>query len=306
MSTRIDAEPILDAFLAPEGDRIADRVIEAALADIARTPQRRAVRAPWRFLTMPASSRSIGIAAVVLVAVVGVGGLIYLNSSSRGAVGGPAATPTPTVVPTQSPAQVAPGIAGWKDYKSNVYGFQMGYPSDWTVYSPATREWKASDGQANADNGPYAAVFANTATDKDSMGLWVWEMPAGEGATLDAVTGLKAWAQTYCESTAGTRDGGVASCKGFTDKAKAMCLDAGGDACRAALLVSTSDEVSAYFMDWPSVMLTSSPDKVRVVSIGRPDAFPAAVRYGGSVQLLTSILTTMGVHTPANGQAPTQ
>ena len=107
MNARTDTERILDAFLAPEADRLADRVIDAALADIARSPQRRALRVPWRFPTMPAISRATGIAAVALVAVVGAGGLLFLNSKGPG---GPGGSPTPTAVssPTSRPPSQAP------------------------------------------------------------------------------------------------------------------------------------------------------------------------------------------------------
>ena len=53
MTSRTTTERILDAYLAPEGDRLPDRVIEAVFADIARIPQRRAPRAPRRFRHMP-------------------------------------------------------------------------------------------------------------------------------------------------------------------------------------------------------------------------------------------------------------
>ena len=48
MKARSDTERILDAYLAPEADRLADRVIDAALADIVvpfneRTASRAAV-----------------------------------------------------------------------------------------------------------------------------------------------------------------------------------------------------------------------------------------------------------------------
>jgi len=69
MTGRIDVERILDAYLAPEADRLPDRVIEASLSEIARTPQRRALRVPWRFTPMHGFARA-AIAAVV-VAVVG-------------------------------------------------------------------------------------------------------------------------------------------------------------------------------------------------------------------------------------------
>ncbi len=51
-------------------------------------------------------------------------------------------------------------------------------------------------------------------------------------------------------------------------------------------------------------MLTSVPDRVRGVAIGRDDSFPSAARYGGSVELLRAILTTMDVHTRERGQVP--
>ncbi len=37
---------------------------------------------------------------------------------------------------------------------------------------------------------------------------------------------------------------------------------------------------------------------VQVVVVAREDGFPSAARYGGSVELLKSILTTMDVWTP--------
>ena len=299
MNGRVDTERILDAFLAPEADRLPDRVIDATLDQLARTRQRRAMRVPWRFLTMPASSRATAIAAVVLVAVVGAGALIYLNSTATGGVGGQPATstPSPTVAPSPATSAVAPGIAAWREYTSRVYGFQFGYPKDWTAYA-ATRGWKASD--ATAADWPYADAFSNPEqTDGDSIGLWVFQVPAGDGANLASVTGLKAWAQSYCKMTATQRPGGAIACNGFTARAKPMCREVGGDVCLAALVVPDSDGVTAFFGD-------GKPDTVRVVSIGRPDDFPAAARYGGSIQLLTSILSTMGVHTPVNGQAPAE
>src|SRR4051795_12769707 len=57
----------LDAFLADGAEEVADRVIEAALAEIDETPQRRAGRA-WRFSAMAFPSR-VAVAAVAIVAV---------------------------------------------------------------------------------------------------------------------------------------------------------------------------------------------------------------------------------------------
>ena len=97
MTGRIDAERILDAFLAPDADRLPNRVIEAALTDIARTPQRRAMRVPWRIPTMNSFAKlAIGAAAVVVVVVAGIQ---FLPRS--GPSGG---QPNPTAAPTATPA----------------------------------------------------------------------------------------------------------------------------------------------------------------------------------------------------------
>jgi hypothetical protein len=101
MKARSDTERILDAYLAPEADRLADRVIDAALADIARTPQRRALRVPWRFPLMPGLSRATGVAVLAVVAMVGAGTLFYFNSKPD--VKGSQGTPLPTATPTPAP-----------------------------------------------------------------------------------------------------------------------------------------------------------------------------------------------------------
>jgi hypothetical protein len=198
---------------------------------------------------------------------------------------------------------VAP-IEEWTPYTSEVYGFQMKYPPDWIVHGSATREWEAGDGQAPADDWPWADTFENSdSVDGDSIGLWVYEVPAGDGADIESVEGLTAWALAFCTSTSALRDLPLA-CEESTQQAVPMCLVAGGDTCRAAILVPGPSEPYAYFMDWESVMMTSVPDRVTVLSIGRPDDFPAAARYGGSVELLRSFLTTFDVWTP--GDQPVQ
>lgn len=176
-------------------------------------------------------------------------------------------------------------------YTSEVQGFTVGYPADWSVNAPATRNWQAGD-EFFGDSWPYADTFVSPGEGDASIGLFVWEMPAGEGADLDSVLGLKAWAETFCS------DVGASSCEEFTQRAVPMCLNAGGDSCRPAILVPTAGAQYAFFMDWISMMFTGSPDMVRVVVVGREDGHPSAARYGGSVQLLKSILTTMDVWTP--------
>jgi hypothetical protein len=163
MSGHIDAERILDAFLAPEADRLADRVIDAALADIARTPQERGLRIPRRFTNMPASLRLA--AAAAIVAVVGVGVLIY-NARSPG-IG---AVPTPAPTPA------------WVPYTSARYGFEIAHPADWTVL-PSERDWNENLDRAEWQSpaterflAPDQSLLVTAFVDRvpNSVGLDMW------------------------------------------------------------------------------------------------------------------------------------
>jgi hypothetical protein len=299
MTGIIDAERVLDAFLAPDHDQLADRVLEAALADIARTPQRPALRVPWRFPQMSPVLRA-GLVAVVILAAIGAGGVFLLGGSGvgPGPSPSPSLTPTPTPMPSPSSSaaavvattpgasQVAPGIPGWLARRSEVYPNVVAYPADWSVNSAATRAWQPGD-TIGADAWPWADTFVSP--DADAIGLLAWEMPAGDALDVNSFEDLKAWAGTFCHDVV------ASACDTFADQAVPMCLDAGGDACRAAILVPTADAQYAFFLDWTSVMFANAPDRIRVVMVGREDAFPAAARYGGTVQLLTSILSTMSV-----------
>jgi hypothetical protein len=288
MNTQTGLDRGAAAWLADGPTELSDRVLDAALREVHLTPQRHALRVPWRFPPMPAFTRLTGIAAVALVAVVGAGSVIYLVSNRPGGSGSQS-TSAPTVAPTPEPSYVASGITGWTTYTSAVHGFTVGYPADWSVNAPATREWQAGDSVAKNDVWPYADTFISP--EQDAVGLFVWEMPAGEGADVESVQGLKAWAEAFCQ------DVGASACEEFAQRAVPMCLNAGGDSCRAAILVPTAGEQYAFFVDWTSAMFTGSPDLVRVVVVAREDSFPSAVRYGGSVELLRSILTTMDVRT---------
>ena len=106
MSGRTNTERILDAYLAPEADRLADRVIDAALADIARTSQRRSWWPAWRSNPMNTYAKLFAAAAAVLVvAVVG----YQLLPRSNDSVGPPTAQPSPAATPsptaTSSPTE---------------------------------------------------------------------------------------------------------------------------------------------------------------------------------------------------------
>ena len=285
MNRQIDAERILDAFLAPEADRLADRVIDAALADIARTPQRLAMRVPWRFPHMPALTRATGVAAVALVAIVGAGGLILVNSPRSGSGGGPQPSPAPQ---SPAPTPLPSGISGWTTYTSSTYsGLSLGYPADWSVRAPAIRKWQAGD-PFPADAMPYADTFVSPGSGDTQIGLIVWQMRAGEGASLDSTDSLKAWAEGFC------RDIGAPSCDAFTQHAVPLIRTNGG-AYGSAVLVPTASHQFAFIAECNSCLLTGSRDLVTVVVVAREDSFPSAACYGGSVELLKDILGTMYV-----------
>jgi Kelch motif. len=104
MTDQLELNRVLGAFLATGTDELADRVIDAALNQIDHTPQRRALRAPWRFQTMTMFTR---VAAAAVIGVIAIGGAYYLLRPSQPTVGSP--TPTPAI--TSRPSAVAPTAA---------------------------------------------------------------------------------------------------------------------------------------------------------------------------------------------------
>ena len=116
MTDQRELDRILGKFLADGADGVADRVIDAALDQIDHTPQRRVMRMPRRFQTMPTITR---LAAAAVIGVLAVGGAFYLIKPSQATIGGPSPTPsatagpTPTVKPSPSPTLPAPSaLAG--------------------------------------------------------------------------------------------------------------------------------------------------------------------------------------------------
>jgi hypothetical protein len=152
MTSRIDAERILDALLAPDADRLPDRVVVAALTDIARTPQRRALRVPWRFPTMNSYAK-LAIAAVVVV-VVAIGGLALLRpGGSSGPGGAPTATPSSSATPSRSPAASPSSISttAWVPFTSDRYGYTVSHPPTHTGLPPSTESATTFVAQAGRD-----------------------------------------------------------------------------------------------------------------------------------------------------------
>jgi hypothetical protein len=202
MKARSDIERILDAYLAPEADRLADRVIDAALADIARTPQRRSWWPAWRSNRMNTYAKLIAAAAAVLVvAVVG-----YQFLPRNGGIGGePSAQPSPTAqsspTATSSPTAAAvhpivdgPLAAGTyrlRPFPSGTMTIDATVPGGgWLGGPPA-----AIGGPVGESNGPngVAVAFFNAQTinsdpchwDKDGSGRAPQEGDIEVGPTVD-------------------------------------------------------------------------------------------------------------------------
>ena len=112
MKARSDTERILDAYLAPEADQLADRVIDAALADIARTSQRRSWWPAGRSNRMNTYAKLIAAAAAVLVvAVVGYQLLPSGDDTGGQPTAQPSATTTSSPTATSSPSATSSATA---------------------------------------------------------------------------------------------------------------------------------------------------------------------------------------------------
>jgi len=116
MTDQRELDRLLGAFFVEGTEELADRVIGAALDHIDHIPQRRAMRAPWRFQTMTMPTR---VAAAAVIGVLAVGGALYLIRPDQPAVGGPSPTSgagpgpsrpaSPSAGPSLSGVQQRPG-----------------------------------------------------------------------------------------------------------------------------------------------------------------------------------------------------
>lgn len=285
MNTTIDFDRLARAWLDEGPTELSDFVLDTALEGVHMTRQRRALRAPWRFPDMPALSRATAVAAVALVAVVAAGA-IYVNVNSPGDSG---SSPTPTAAPTAN----TPGISGWKTYTSAAYGYTISYPDDWTVVARATRKWQPGD----AEEAPSWDIFLNPeAVDGDSMVFQALQFPAPAGADLRSWDGLLAALEEMCAKPGEFFLNADRCPSGSVAEASTrMCL--GSTGCQPVALVHERDLPRALFGDPVTGALT-------YVLVGRVDDFPAAARYGGTVMLLKSILSQLGVREPGPEETP--
>jgi hypothetical protein len=104
MSTKRDFDRVASSWLATGPTELNDRVLQIALAEVHLTNQRRRRPAAWRFTNMPMFTRATASAAALLIAVVGVGGAVYLTSHPASSGGKTTPTPASTPPGTTSPS----------------------------------------------------------------------------------------------------------------------------------------------------------------------------------------------------------
>jgi hypothetical protein len=187
-----------------------------------------------------------------------------------------------------APTEAARGITPLTTYTSAIYGTTLSYPADWSVKARAARKTQSGDAFP-ANELPYADTFASPGEAGAQVGLIVWQ------THIDVFTGtadLKALAGKFCVEVV------ASSCETFTQRAVPLDFNNGGDG-GCAILVPTADRQYAFLSDQSSCAITEGTSWITVVVIDREDEFPSAARYGGSVELLRSIVATMKVWRPA-------
>src|SRR5262245_48458379 len=163
--------------------QMPDRALDAALATVHRTRQRRAFWPAWMDTRMPSLIRLSAVAAVVLIAVIGISLL------PGGGIGQPVPTPSPTPVPSLPSGNDQPLQAG-------TYAATDPFPVPLTVTVPA--------GWSGVVGGPYA-VFLYPTTGTGEVGVVSFDSVYGDpchggqglivprpgGAVNDLVTALQ-------------------------------------------------------------------------------------------------------------------
>lgn len=194
MTGQLDVDRTLDAYLAPDRERVPDRVIEGALLQIETSPQaRRGLLAPWRFPPMSILSRAVvGLAIALAVAVGG-----YTLLSSRPTQGGPTASAStaPSVAPTAvaTPRQLGsplPEPTLGASFTSDVYNDSLKYPGSWKA-TPAAKAWA---GTINAWTD--LPVWGNAALDAlagSAVRLSIWGAYVPQSTTLTQRQNAEQW-----------------------------------------------------------------------------------------------------------------
>ena len=178
MSTDRDTTRIVRSWLDEGVTALPDRVLDAVLDDLPTTPQRRLSWLARRFPEMNNTAKLVlGVAAVVVVAFLGIR---FLPLGTTG-IGGPAATPTPVPTSAATPAPLAVG-----PLEPGTY--MLGHDLNATVTVPAGWENLDDRGVTKETEGgsaivvvfwPFSADLQEVYTDPCSWSNNVIEPPVG-------------------------------------------------------------------------------------------------------------------------------
>lgn len=271
MTSQQHLDRVLDAFFQAGSDEVADRVIDGALLTIDHTPQRRAIRVPWRFPEMN-SSLKLATAAGLVVAV---GALSALMLSNRGDAPGALPRPTTTAIrsaPPSAPPTAAPSASPnlldtstWTTYVSARYGFSIAHPADW-IEQRSDRDWTLAK---SVDCCPPDTAYENFILPGGNQGIVVsvWSVAVGPGTSVDS------WLQAYCPKATTT------PCTGIQSRAVPATMDG-----HTGSLVPFEADVQAFFL---------VDDRIYAIACWRPELDFSVYPYSGSQRLVETFLSTM-------------
>jgi len=162
-----DVRRLLDAWFAEGPMQVADRVIDGAAARIARQPQRPTWRLTWRPTMNAQLKLAGGVAAVLLVAVVGYN--LLPRQSGAGGSPSPSPVPTPASTPAQPPASSA-SIVDLPDGTLEAGRYRLQAFSDLTIVADVPAGWQGfadvpalvSPGATNNDGATIGFMRATT------------------------------------------------------------------------------------------------------------------------------------------------
>jgi hypothetical protein len=150
-----DVEPILRAYLADTGDRAPDRVLVDVAARIADQPRRRSWRLRGRPFMNGYTKLAAGLAAVLVVGLVGWQLLPGPGGSGSQPAPDPtlAAAPTPTPTPTPTSVPTAAALSG--QVQGDALAFTYVLPVGW-----ANKTWFATKSQGPGGPAGIAVVLS--------------------------------------------------------------------------------------------------------------------------------------------------
>ena len=285
-------EQRISNWLVGEGEHeLPDRVLAETFHQAAVTRQVRALPG-WRIFQMDRKVISF-VAGAAAIAVVVIAGAAYFGQPDASNVGGaPTPSPTPTPVasaaPSAPPSPLPPGSPGGR--RTPPRPMASPCPTRRIGPRPIPRATNGSRGNRPTTIwAPWDTFENDAAIDGDLIGMLVSQVPAPSGADLASWKACTPCTVELCDEPT------TPACPADYTPTP-MCV--GADCAPAIIALNGEDPMP--------LALIGDPEKgiVTVIWMGRENSFPAARRYGGTVQLLKSILTQLDVRDPQPGETP--